>query len=230
MDPMDQPVLPSRRGAFDTREAVVAALRRIHPFDQVPAELVARVAEQVRWRPCHAGDVLFREGEPVKAVFLLRQGRVKIVAVDDEGREYIMHLLGPGDLFPAVGLFTGGGYPATAEVIQDGVVGTVTREAILDLVRRHGDLAMALLMAQEERIRYLQDRIRSLVWRDLRTRVLEVLVKHMGDQLTHQEIAALVGAARESVSRVISEFKRQGLVTRDPSGRWRVRPRGGDGR
>lgn len=69
----------------------------------------------------------------------------------------------------------------------------------------------------------LQERIRSLVWRDLRTRVLEVLIRHMGDQLTHQEIAALVGAARESVSRVISEFKRQGLITRDASGRWRVR-------
>ena len=227
---MDHSEPQGGRGAFDTREAVVAALRRIHPFDQVPADLVARVAEKVRWRPCHAGDVLFREGEPVQAVFLLRAGRVKIVAVDDDGREYIMHLLGPGDLFPAVGLFTGGGYPATAEVIQDGVIGIVTREVILNLVREHGDLAMALLMAQEERIRYLQDRIRSLVWRDLRTRVLEVLVKHMGDQLTHQEIAALVGAARESVSRVISEFKRQGLVTQDPKGHWRVRTRPRDGK
>ncbi|ADU51621.1 transcriptional regulator, Crp/Fnr family [Thermaerobacter marianensis DSM 12885] len=220
---MDRADTPAGSGAFPTRDAVVVALRRIHPFDQVPPGLVAKVATQVHWRPCRAGDVLFREGEPVRAVFLLRAGRVKIVTVDDEGREYIMHLLGPGDLFPAVGLFTGGGYPATAEVIQDGAVGVVTREVILNLVREHGDLAMALLMAQEERIRYLQERIRSLVWRDLRTRVLEVLVKHMGDQLTHQEIAALVGAARESVSRVISEFKRQGLVTRDPSGRWRVR-------
>ncbi|HEY8487481.1 MAG TPA: Crp/Fnr family transcriptional regulator, partial [Thermaerobacter sp.] len=189
---MDRAGAPAGSGAFPTRDAVVTALRRIHPFDRVPPDLVAKVAEHVRWRPCRTGQVLFREGEPVEGVFLLRAGRVKIVAVDDAGREYIMHLLGPGDLFPAVGLFTGGGYPATAEVIQDGVVGVVTRQVILDLVRQHGDLAMALLMAQEERIRYLQDRIRSLVWRDLRTRVLEVLVKHMGDHLTHQEIAALV--------------------------------------
>ncbi|QBS38206.1 Crp/Fnr family transcriptional regulator [Thermaerobacter sp. FW80] len=226
---MDRVGAPAGGGAFRSREAVVTALQRIHPFDRVPAELVAKVAEHLRWRACRSGEVLFREGEPVQAVFLLRSGRVKIVTVDDDGREYIMHLLGPGDLFPAVGLFTGGGYPATAEVIQDGVVGVVTREAILGLVREHGDLAMALLMAQEERIRYLQDRIRSLVWRDLRTRVLEVLVKHMGDQLTHQEIAALVGAARESVSRVISEFKRQGLITKDPGGRWRVRSREREG-
>lgn len=208
--------------AFATREAVVAALRNIHPFSALPEEMVARIAPLVRWRSCRKGDVLFHEGEPVEAVFLLRAGRAKIVAVDADGREYIMHMLGPGDLFPAVGLFTGGGYPATAQVTEDGTVGVMTRQDVLDLVRAHGDIAIGMLTAMEGRIRYLQERIRSLALRDLRTRVLEVLVRHMGEQLTHQEIAALVGAARESVSRVIAEFKRQGVITRDRAGRWRV--------
>lgn len=139
--------------AFASQDAVASALRRIHPFDILPADMVARVAAVVHWRPCRAGEILFHEGEPVRAVYLLRAGRVKIVAVDEDGKEYIMHLLGPGDLFPVAGLFTGGGYPATAEVTEDGVIGVVTREAILHLVKEHGDLAMALLIAHEERIR-----------------------------------------------------------------------------
>lgn len=209
--------------AFATQDAVVAALRTIHPFSALPEEMVARIAPLVRWRSCRKGDVLFHEGEPVEAVYLLRAGRVKIVAVDAGGKEYIMHMLGPGDLFPAVGLFTGGGYPATAEVTEDGTVGVMTRQDVLNLVRAHGDIAIALLTEMEGRLRYLQERIRSLAWRDLRTRVLEVLIRHVGQQLTHQEIAALVGAARESVSRVISDFQRQGVITRDRAGRWRVR-------
>lgn len=58
-------------------------------------------------------------------------------------------------LFPHVGLFGGGGYPATAEVLDDAVVGTVTRQAILELAARDGRVALALLRDLEDRVRDL---------------------------------------------------------------------------
>lgn len=190
-------------------------LRGVPTFRDLPDEVLAELAARVRWRTLRRGEVVFREGAPVEAVFVLRSGRVRAVTYSPDGKELTFRIFEPGELFPHVGLFGGGDYPATAEVLEDAVVGAVTREAVLDLAARDGRVALALLRDLEERIRDLQERIRALALLDLRTRVLRVLMQHVGRHLTHQEIASIVGAARESVSRVLSDFKRQGLWPRD---------------
>lgn len=202
---------------------LIDALRGVQPFRDAPDEVLNRLAGAVRWRRYRRGEVVFREGAPVEALFLLRSGRVRVVTYGKDGREHTFRILEPGELFPHAGLVGGGGYPATAEVLEDAVLGVVTRQAVLDLAATDGRVALALLRDLEDKIRVLQDKIRALALQDLRSRVLHVLMQHVGEHLTHQEIASIVGAARESVSRVIADFKRRGWVTEEATGGMRVR-------
>lgn len=104
----------------------VEVLRGVPAFRDLPDEVLAELAARVRWRSLRKGEVVFREGAPVEAVFVLRSGRVRAVTYSPDGKELTFRIFEPGELFPHVGLFGGGGYPATAEVLQDAVVGVLT--------------------------------------------------------------------------------------------------------
>lgn len=191
-------------------------LRAISGFRDLPPAVLQRVLSVAQWRRYRRGDVLFHEGSPVTSVFLLNNGRVKIYTVTDDGREQLLHLLAAGAVFPRVGLFVAGEHPATAVMDQEGVVGTIQREAVLELARTDGEMAVALLGMMEGVVRYLQERIRTLALQDVKSRVLQLLMRttETGRDLTHQEIAGFVGAARETVSRAIADLRRQGINIR----------------
>lgn len=200
-------------------------LRRVPAFRELPDAALAALASRVRWRTLGRGEVIFHEGEPVEALYVLRSGRVRAVTYGPDGKELTFRIIEPGELFPHVGLFDGGGYPATAEVLEEAEVGALTRDAVLDLAAHDPRVALALLRDLEQRVRELQGRLRAMALLDLKARVLQVLMQHVGQHLTHQEIASIVGAARESVTRVLGEFKRQGALPRPPAP-----PSGGRGR
>lgn len=181
-------------------------------FANMPAPVLKKIAAAAYERKYQAGEVLFREGDPVTGIFLLRRGRVKVTTVSADGREQLLHLLSPGAVFPRVGLFHSGTYPATAHMDKSGIIGVIGKEAVLELVRTDGDVAVALLGLLEGVVRELQDRIRSMALQDVKARVLQVLLNPRERKMTHQEIAAYIGAARETVTRAIGELRREGLI------------------
>lgn len=208
------------------------ALRTIPLFAGLGEEQRARLAALAVRRSLPRGTVIFREGDPVEAVYFLESGLVKVYSLTAEGEEQIINILRPGDFFPHLGFLEGGSYPATAEAISPARLVTVRRAALLDLVRRDGDFAVAMLAAMGRRIAVLQHRVRDLSHRDLRGRLARVLLRLADEHgvatpagtrldlpLSHRELANLVGAARESVSRALAEFRREGLVAGDASGR-----------
>lgn len=194
------------------------ALRQINLFRKLDDGLLAAIGPLIQWRPAPRGQVLFYEGDPVQTLYILATGRVKVTAVSDEGKEQILNLFGPGDVFPHVGFFEAGVYPATARVIEDARVGLLTRDTLLELAGRHAKLAVQLLVAMEDRIRQLQDRLKDLVFRNLEARVARVLLQLTEEDprppfpLTQQELAAIAGGTRESISRILSAWRRQGFI------------------
>lgn len=205
-------------------EAGIRALRRIEAFAGLPQPVLQHIGERVTWRRFNAGDIIFHEGDPVDRVHLLHSGRVKVTTVSPDGREHLLHLLDPGAVFPRVGFFRGDRYPATARMDAPGIVGILHKESLRQLIREDGDAAAALFAMMEGVVMELQERVRSLALHDVKSRVQQVLLRHAGRQLTHQEIAAFVGAARETVSRAIADLRRQGVKVGPPHPRRRARP------
>jgi len=188
----------------------------------------------LRERRYGAGETLFHEGDPVHWLFFLRAGAVKAYGLGDDGREHVLNILVAGDLFPHVGFEEQETYPATAQAIHDCETVLVSRRDVQELMLRHGEFALRYSSLLAEQLRDLQSRLRDLAGRDLQGRVALALLKlvekencryrdacllgHRRIHLTHQEIAGMVGASREAVSRVLSGFRQDGCVASGPDG------------
>lgn len=212
MDAQGAPPRSAGWGRRPTRAAVRAAFKASPAFTGLPCNVIDEIAALARWQECAKGHVLFREGDPVDAIFLLGRGRAKITTVSADGREQLLHLLEPGDVFPRVGLFRTGSFPGTASVDEGASVAVIRKVTVMDLAQRESEVALALLGMMDEVIRSLHRRLRSMALADVKSRVQQVLLEGTGGKLTHQEIASLVGAARETVSRAIADLRREGIM------------------
>ncbi|BAS26640.1 Crp/Fnr family transcriptional regulator [Limnochorda pilosa] len=200
-------------------------LGRIPALEGLPAEDLAPLARVVEPRRFHTGEVVFREGEPVRAIYLVGRGMVKAATADGEGREQILSVLARGDLFPHVGLLEGGGYPATATCLEESELGEVSRAAFLAVLSRNPDLTVRLLLLFSQRLRLLQDQVRELTLADAATRVariLERLARRAGlpgddglrlpPHLNQETLARMAGVTRETTNRVLARFRREGSL------------------
>ena len=190
-------------------------------------EPIARLMRRRRYR---RGMFIFLEGEPVEAVYIVETGSVKASTTSPDGRQHILGVMGPGDLFPHVGFLDGGPAPGTAEALEETTAWVIERGAFYQLLTEHPSLAVRLVALLSQRIRRLQQQVRELATQSVTTRLAQALVRlsreygeahplpqapgavRIGVRLSHQDLGALVGTARETVSRVLTAFRKANLV------------------
>lgn len=204
----------------------IEQLRHIYLFAGLPDEQLAEIAQLILNRKYRKGHIIFMEGEPGEAIYLLKSGRVKIYKQDEEGREQILHYINPGEVFAEVVLFDGGDYPACAEVAEDARIGLIRNRDMDALLLKNPCIALALLKIMARRLRVSQRQIMELALKDTTRRLASVLLelaREHGTQegkniriempLTNQELANLVGTSRETANRILGEFRRDHAVT-----------------
>jgi CRP-like cAMP-binding protein len=173
-------------------------------------------------------NTLFREGEPGEAMYLLARGRVSLHKLSTEGREIVIKVIKPGEVFAEAILFEKKFYPVTAVALTDVLVFKLFRRDLLNLLRQddfRNDFIATLLRKQ----RYLADRIRQLTSQDVEQRLRAFLLEQYGEQQTinaeinKKQLAAAIGATPETLSRLLQDLKRrkamvwsQGLITIAP--------------
>lgn len=206
-------------------------LRKIQEFADLSEDELARIEKICFTRRYKKNMVVFLEGEPLEAIHFIKSGRVKISKLAEDGREQIINILGEGDLFPHMGLFEKVAYPATAEVIEDAELGVIRTAQFEDLLRQNPDLAVSMLRVMSKMLRGLQSTIRDLAFKDSFGRTASALLRlarehgvqspqglRLNMPLTHQELANLVGVSRETVTRIISQFRKEKAVEMDRRG------------
>lgn len=200
-------------------------LSKIFLFSGLTTNQLDSLSCLINYRRYQRGRIIFMEEEPGEAVFFLQAGRIKILKQDEDGRQHILHYINPGDVFAEVVLFDGGTYPATAEVIEDSVVGMIKNVDMDKLLLENPEITLALLKVMSRRLRYSQQQIMELALKDTTRRMAGALLKlslEHGVQtpggrlismnLTNQELAHLVGTSRETVNRILSEFRKNKAV------------------
>lgn len=203
-------------------------LRRNPLFQDLHDEDLRAIASIVRERHYRRQMLVFLEGEPLDAIYFIRKGSVKVYTTGSDGREQILNILGARDFFPHVGLLEGGVYPATAETLEDIDLGLLRREEFRQLLREHPDIAIRLLEAMGEKLRGLQNQVKDMGLRNVPGRLASLLLRlaeRHGEpapdgvriplELTHQEFANLAGTSRESVSRALTSFRKEGCIRMD---------------
>jgi CRP-like cAMP-binding protein len=190
-------------------------------FSGLQRDEIQRFADLTRERSYPKGSVILFQDDPGDSLFVLRAGRVKVVLIGEDGREVILGVLEPGAHFGELALIDD--QPRSAHVIamEDAQLLILRREDFRRRVEANPTVAWALLTELSRRLRRADVKIGGLVLLDVPGRIARLLLdladETGGDAiekpLTHQTIAQMIGASRETVSRAMKEFQDAGLIT-----------------
>jgi CRP/FNR family cyclic AMP-dependent transcriptional regulator len=172
-----------------------------------------------------AGAIIFMEGQPARGLYILRQGRVKLLTTSSEGRTLILKIAKPGEELGLNSVITGKPYDLTAQILRPAELAFIERADFLKCITQHGDACMHFARDLSRDCQAAYDLVRSI---GLCQSVPERLARFLLDwstngsvmdgvvrvklALTHEEIAQLIGASRETVTRTLGEFKRNRAI------------------
>ncbi len=201
-------------------ERITDFLSTVPLFRELERSAVRGFAEVTREQRFAKGALIVSEGDAGDALYVVRSGEVKVVLVGDDGREVILQVLGVGDHFGELALIDG--RPRSAHVVATHASSLLVlrRPEFRRQVEQNPKVAWELMVELSRRLRQADGTIGSLVLLDVPGRVAKVLLEHatpgepasLVKQLTHQTIAQMIGASRETVSRAMSEFQDQEMI------------------
>jgi CRP/FNR family cyclic AMP-dependent transcriptional regulator len=182
-----------------------------------------RVGRRVQFRK-HA--YCYFQGDPGDTVYVLRAGRVRLSRVTDDGREFTLAFLKPGELFGELALVDPT-REAAAEAVEGSEAIAVRREEFEALLARRPDLGIKVTKLLGARNRVMAEKVEDLVFRSVPARLAGLLLSLARDfgiggdrgtrfafKITHRELASCIGSSRETVSQILTAFVRERLITR----------------
>ncbi|HXV59075.1 MAG TPA: Crp/Fnr family transcriptional regulator [Vicinamibacteria bacterium] len=203
----------------------VELFRRVPLFSGLEDEVLESLINVTSLRKYAKESVIFFENDVGDALFLIVSGRVKVTILSDDGREIILAMLSDHDFFGEMSLLDNEPRSATAIAMQDTEIAVLHQKDFLTIVEKKPRVLINLLSALSSRLRKANHQIGNLALHDVYGRVARILLEmasESGDQQgdgrvafrrpTHQEIANMVGATRETVSRMLSDLHRQGYI------------------
>ncbi|KMO42311.1 transcriptional regulator [Methylobacterium tarhaniae] len=196
----------------------LARLLAANPFfAELGEDAIAAIAGLCRTRSLARNETLFQKGDPGDALYALRRGQVRIGAGTEDGRSVTLNLLGPGDVFGEIALLDGRPRTAEAVALEAAELFVIERGDFLGLLARDAAMAVRIIGLLCQRLRWMSERMEEATLLPLDTRLARRLVMLSEDygaeiQVTQAELAAFVGAARESVNRVLQDWRRSGII------------------
>lgn len=193
-------------------------LRNVPFFRQLPQPVLDQLATLARFHGYLRGQTIFAPGELGQGIHIVAKGRVRLYRTTSEGREQTLRLAVP---FQTVGesvLFRAGQRHAShALCLESSTLITLAPARLQQLVEAHPVLAQAFLREFSERIKDLEDRLADTALLSLEQRLARLLLEADAQSLGSSpgELSAYLGAARESVSRVLLRFARDGWIRKD---------------
>jgi CRP/FNR family transcriptional regulator len=206
-------------------EHVLAQAPLFAALDPDAAEALQSAARTRRFR---RGDIVFAEGESGDALYVVIDGKVKIFRTSPDGRENMLAVLGPGEMFGELSLFDPGPRTATVAAITDCSLTSLAHDMLRPWLAGRPELGVQLLQALAQRLRRTNEAMADLVFSDVPGRVAKTLLDladrfgtpgpdgvRVTHDLTQEELAQLVGASRETVNKALSEFTSRGWIRVD---------------
>ncbi len=177
-------------------------------------EIVAASEE----RALRRGDVLFAEHEEPDALYVVISGRIAIANKSVDGRESVVALMEPGDLFGEMGLFDRHGRSAEARALEQSTVILVPYGPLHEIYGRHPQELWSVVKLLARRLRSMDQALADSVFLDVTGRTAKRLLELAGDSdefvlpVTQEELAGMVGASRERVNKAIASFVKLGWM------------------
>jgi CRP/FNR family transcriptional regulator len=182
------------------------------------------VAAMTRMTRHRRGDLIYLPGDPSNSIYFLKEGRMKITGLSEDGREVLLDIIGPGEIFGEASAIQDTPRTTSAAALEDALLCEMERKDFEALLAMHPEMSLRVLQRVGFRLKKVEAQLLSLICKDVRTRVREALVGLVDDgsasspttpfkiRLTQQDVANLVGASRQETSRALKELEDSGAL------------------
>ena len=197
-------------------------------FQGVAPEAADALASSLSYADYPRGTSVFVEGEQGDTLYIVLTGKVKVGRKAADGRENMLSVMGPSDMFGELSLFDPGPRTATATVVTDARLASLAHASLRPWITDRPEIAEQLLRVLARRLRRTNDALADLIFTDVPGRVAKALLglsERFGTQeadgmrvhhdLTQEELAQLVGASRETVNKALADFAARGWMRVD---------------
>jgi len=200
---------------------VIKRIAEVPLFNGLPRAQIEKLVSIVVDKTLKRGQTIFSEGDEASGLHVVLAGRVKVFKLSSEGKEQILHIIGPGEPFGEVPMFAGEYFPANAETIEESRILFFPRVAFVELIKREPSLAMNMLSILSKRLRQFARLIEDLSLKEVSGRLAAYLL-YLSDRdnksdkleldIAKVQLASLLGTIPETLSRILGKMDNQGLI------------------
>lgn len=197
-------------------------LNQLYMFSELAPQETEKLTKNCTTRIYPANTILISEGDYTDSLYVVLEGEVKVYASDQHGKEVILNILGPGEYFGELALLDDEPRSASVKTMNPTKVIVITKHDFRNCLATNSEMGYNLIKALIRQVRSLTGNVKSLALMDVYGRVAHTLLDLAKDvdgkmliqqKLTHQDIADIVGASREMVSRILKDLINGGYIT-----------------
>ncbi|MEK6545065.1 MAG: Crp/Fnr family transcriptional regulator [Nitrospinota bacterium] len=200
-------------------------LRRIQIFSKLSDKELEKFLGILSEKTYKDGEIIFHKDDPGSSLFILKSGLVKISINDKKGNEYILKIMYPFDFFGEMALLDGQSRSATVTSLEISTALIIKREHFISLIEKHPQIALSIMAVLSRRLRKTDEKIGNLRFADAYGKVAEIILDIADEsgirnksgivlnlKLSRQGLADFAGVSRETVTRILNEFKKSGCI------------------
>lgn len=219
----------------DQIKKVLSNFMLFRDLNEQEIDKIVQISLSRTWKK---NSYIFLQGEPLDNVYFIDDGKVKIYKSDVNGREQIVSILKMGEMFPHVGFFRKGSYPANAEVLDKATLVVVPIAKFENVLIENPELCIKVFNVLGEKIVDLQNRLEEQILNNTYEQIIKLLIrlgeKHgtknedgnvvLKNEFTNKDLANMIGTTRETVSRTLTKMKKEELIEMDDEGNMIIDP------
>jgi len=200
-------------------------IKKVSLFNALSAEDTKEISHYLVPETFAKKEFIFAEGDPSDWLFIVKKGKVKITKLSNEGKELILELVPPNEIFGGIAVVRGFPYPANAVAMEDSEILKMSRKNLLSIMDRFPNLMYCMAMNIGDRIKDTHETLKNIALEKVESRIASLLIKlsdkagekvsegvAINMKLTKQDIAEMVGTTVETSIRTMSKLTKAGLV------------------
>jgi len=176
------------------------------------------ISESLECRPFQAGEIIYEAGDMANSLFLVISGRVQLYRTTPDGRRFAIATLEPGSIFGEESLLGGHGPNTCAVGLETGSVWVMPGQHAREISSSNPLFGFGLMQAMGQRVMEAENRLEQMAYSTIASRLAALLLELRADgqdnaiEITHQELADMLGTWRETISKTLQDFRRRGLI------------------
>lgn len=200
-------------------------LRNIPLFAELSIQQLREITSVSKLKKFSRHEIIFREGDFYKGFYVLLRGTIKVFKLTSEGRESVIHIVKPLNIFADVPLFEGGNYPVNAEALEESMAIFIPKDKFLEIIRINPEIALKMLAGFAKRLKFLVSQLEDVSIKEVPNRLAKYLlteIKAAGTEnylepfielkIPKSTIAAYLGTITETLSRTFKKLQNEGII------------------